>query len=423
MAVALGSLLAVPFADAVPSGAASGPVPPNQDPFYSYSGPTEAHGTVLASRPVDLALGTMTSTPVNAEQILYATTDQLGHPSVTVTTVLVPTAVPVAPHIVEYLSFYDGLSPLCDPSYTLAGGDPGSSTYEQEAEEEELLISWYLSQGDIVTVPDFEGESLHWMAGLESGRSAMDAITATESDLGLPSTTKVGLSGYSGGAVAADWASEIAPAYAPKIDLVGVAMGGVDANYLDMFTYIDGSSEYSIAIPAMLLGLARAYDIDLSQHLTTFGQQVVGSLEDVCMASAFGTRTVTMQQILGSNLTSSGDATLYDMVAAQTMGNAGIPREPVFMGEGNSDGTGDGAMVAGDAAALAQKYCGEGVPVEFQEYPGAAHEEAAAAFEPQTGPFLQERFAGLPFVSDCAAISTLGSVGTAVGSHTGALFG
>jgi hypothetical protein len=423
MAVALGSLLAVPFANAVPSGAASGPVPPNQDPFYSYSGPTEAHGTVLASRPVDLALGTMTSTPVNAEQILYATTDQLGHPSVTVTTVLVPTAVPVAPHIVEYLSFYDGLSPLCDPSYTLAGGDPGSSTYEQGAEEEELLISWYLSQGDIVTVPDFEGESLHWMAGLESGRSAMDAITATESDLGLPSTTKVGLSGYSGGAVAADWASEIAPAYAPKIDLVGVAMGGVDANYLDMFTYIDGSSEYSIAIPAMLLGLARAYDIDLSQHLTTFGQQVVGSLEDVCMASAFGTRTVTMQQILGSNLTSSGDATLYDMVAAQTMGNAGIPREPVFMGEGNSDGTGDGAMVAGDAAALAQKYCGEGVPVVFQEYPGAAHEEAAAAFEPQTGPFLQARFAGVPFVSDCAAIGTLGSVGAAVGSHTGAFFG
>jgi hypothetical protein len=378
---------------------------------------------VLASRPVDFALGTATSTPVKAEQILYATTDQLGHPSVTVTTVLVPTPVSVAAHIVEYLSFYDGLSPLCDPSYTLAGGDSGSSTYQQEADEEELLISWYLSQGDIVTVPDFEGEGLHWMAGLESGQSAMDAISATESDLGLPSTTKVGLSGYSGGAVAADWASEIAPAYAPKVNLVGVAIGGIDANYVDMFKYIDGSSEYSIAIPAMLLGLARAYDINLNPYLTTFGQQVVGSLEDVCMASAFGTQTVTMQQLLGSTLSSSRNATLYGMVAAQTMGNAGIPREPLFMGEGNSDGTGDGAMVAGDAVALAQKYCSEGVPVEYQEYPGAAHQEAAAAFEPQTGPFLQARFAGVPFVTDCAAIGTLGSVGSAVGGHTGAVFG
>jgi hypothetical protein len=418
-----GALVIAPLTAASASGASSGPLPPSQDPFYSYSGPTKAHGTVLDSRPVDLALGTLTSTPVKAEQILYATTDQRGDPSVTVTTVLVPTSVPVAAHIVEYLSFYDGLSPLCDPSYTLAGGNSGSSTYQQEAEEEELLISWYLSQGDIVTVPDFEGEGLHWMAGLESGRASLDAITATESDLGLPSTTKVGLSGYSGGAVAADWASEIAPAYAPTVNLVGVAMGGIAANYLDMFNYINGSSEYSIAIPAMLLGLARAYGVDLDHYLTSFGEQVVGSLENVCMASAFGSQTVTMQQLLGSNLTSPQDAALHDIVAAQTMGHAGIPREPLFMGEGNSDGTGDGAMVAADAVALAQKYCSEGVPVAFEEYPGAAHEEAAAAFEPQTGPFLQARFAGVPFATDCTAIGTLGSVGSAVGSQTGPVFG
>ena len=423
VAVALGSLVVVASATAVPSGAASGPVPPNQDPFYSYSGPTETHGTVLDSRPVDLALGTVTSTPVKAEQILYASTDQLGDPSVTVTTVLVPTPAPVVPHIVEYLSFYDGLGPLCDPSYTLAGGNPGSSTYEQEAEEEELLISWYLSQGDIVTVPDFEGEGLHWMAGRESGQASLDAVTATESALGLPARTKVGLSGYSGGAVAADWASEIAPDYAPRVNLVGVAMGGIAANYLDMFGYINGSPEYSIAIPAMLLGLARAYDVDLHNYLTSFGAQVVGSLENGCMASAFGTQTVTMQQILGSDLASSSNTALHDMVAAQTMGNAGIPREPLFMGEGNSDGTGDGAMVAADAVALAQKYCSEGVPVLFQDYPGAAHQEAAAAFEPQTGPFLQARFAGVPFVNDCAAVGALGSVGSGVGSHTAPIFG
>ena len=423
LAVALGTLLLVPVITAVSSGAASGPLPPSQDPFYAYSGSPEPHGTVLNSRSVDLALGTVTSTPVQAEQLLYATTDELGNPSVTATTVLVPTPVPVVPHIVEYLSFYDGLGPLCDPSYTLAGGNPGSSTYEQEAEEEELLISWYLSQGDIVTVPDFEGEGQHWMAGLESGQSALDAVTATESVLELPSRTKVGLSGYSGGAVAANWASEIASAYAPEVNLVGVAMGGIDANYLDMFNYINGSSEYSIAIPGMLLGLSRAYGIDLDQYLSSSGQQVVSSLEDVCIASVFGTRTVTLHQLLATGSDLSTEPALEQIVADQTMGNAGVPRAPLFMGEGNSDGIGDGAMVAADVVTLAQKYCSEGVPVDFQEYAGAAHEEAAAAFEPQTGPFLQARFAGAPFVGDCAAISTLGAVGSAVGSHTGTFFG
>jgi hypothetical protein len=361
---------------------------------------------VLKSRSVDLALGTETSTPVQAEQLLYSTSDELGNPSVTVTTVLEPTPTPVVHHIVEYLSFYDGLGPLCDPSYTLSGGDPGNSTYEEEAEEEELLIGWYLSQGDIVTIPDFEGTGLHWMAGLESGQGALDAVTATESFLGLPSSTKVGLSGYSGGAAAADWASEIASVYAPKVNIVGVAEGGVPANYLDMFNYINGSSEYSIAIPGMLLGLSRAYDIDLDQskYLSSFGQQVVGQLEQVCMASVFGTQTVTMQQTLatGGNLTT--EPALERIVADQTMGNAGVPREPLLMGVGDSDGTGDEVMVDADVAALAHKYCSEGVQVLFEEYPGASHEEAGAFFEPQTGPFLQARFAGVPFVGDCALI-------------------
>jgi len=61
-------------------------------------------------------------------------------------------------------------------------------------------------------------------------------------------------------------------------------------------------------------------------------------------------------------------------------------------------------MSAVDVKALARRYCNEGVPVDYQEYLGASHEEAAAFFEPQTGPFLQDRFAGAPFVNNCATL-------------------
>ena len=113
-----------------PTARAAGPPPPGHDPFYTYSGATPlAHvkpGTVLKSRSVQLSLGT-NATPVKAEQLLYRTTGQLGQPTVTVTTVLKPTPVPVLPKIVGYLSFYDGLGARCDPSYTLAGGNPGAA--------------------------------------------------------------------------------------------------------------------------------------------------------------------------------------------------------------------------------------------------------------------------------------------------------
>ncbi|HEX5267269.1 MAG TPA: lipase family protein [Acidimicrobiales bacterium] len=405
--------LLVPLGALVPPAVASGPEPPSQDPFYTYSGPTPLRavppGTVLRQRSVQLAFGPGNSTPISAEQLLYRTTDQLGHATATVTTVLTPTPDPVVPRIVGYLSFYDGLGSRCDPSYTLAGGDPGDSTYAQEAEEEELLITWYLSQGDIVTVPDFEGTRLDWMTGHESGYGTLDALRATESYLRIGADTEVGLSGYSGGAVAADWASELAPSYAPKVNIVGVAEGGIPANYLDHFAYINGTAEYSAAIPGELLGLSRAYGVDLKRYMSPFGLEVVQQEANTCIASDFGKYPgLTISSImLPAYRNLAQVAPFASVLRDQTMGTAKThPGEPLLMGVGNVDGKGDGAMVAADVKALARHYCAEGVPVDYQEYSGASHTEAGAYFDPETGPFLQGRFAGAPTVSNCSSLGS-----------------
>ena len=407
---ALASLLLVPLLALTPVAKAAQRPLPSQDPFYTYSGSrpldTIPPGTVLKHRLVQLAFGAGNSTPIRAAQLLYRTTGQLGQPRVTVTTVLRPTPAPILPKIIGYLSFYDGLGSKCDPSYTLAGGDPGDSTYAQEAEEEELLISWYLSQGDIVTVPDFEGTHLAWMTGHESGYGSLDAIRATEAYLGISRATKVGLSGYSGGSVAADWASELAPGYAPDVNIVGVAEGGIPANYFHHFAYINGTAEYSAAIPGELLGLSRAYGVDLSQYLTPLGQKVVQAESDTCIASDFGKYQVTIKDLLLPQYQDLAHVEPFaTMLGDQTMGTAKThPREPLLMAVGNSDGKGDGAMPAADVKALARHYCRKGVPVDYQEYPGLSHIEAAAVFEPQTGPFLQARFAGVPFVNNCVTL-------------------
>jgi hypothetical protein len=392
-----------------PTVAAPGRVPPGKDSFYRYSGRTPLadikRGTVLKTRRIQLALGT-TSTPVTAEQLLYRTTDELGAPTVTVTTVVTPTAVPVLPKLVEYLSFYDGLGARCDPSYTLAGGNPGAAN-EQESEEEELLIAWYLSNDWVVTIPDFEGTHLHWMAAQESGYGTLDAARATESYLHLGSTTEIGLSGYSGGAVAADWASELAPTYAPKLHIVGVAEGGIPVDYAHLFNYVNGDQEYSAVMPGMLLGLARAFHIDLKKYLSRYGAKLVRKESHVCIGSVFGDYPgLTYQKLMKHRYRNLMRVrTFARMLNDEIMGSApGHPTAPLFMGVGNADGTGDGVMRADDVEALAHEYCKQGVPVQFDEYRGAQHETAGAYFEPATGPFLQARFAGLPFHGNCASI-------------------
>ena len=407
-AVRLLLALAVAAAVAVtPTAHADGPVHPSRDPFYRYSGGTPLDkvtpGTVLKSRPMTMHLGPM-ATPVAGRQLLYRTTGQLGQPTVTVTTVLTPSPAPVGVpvNVVGYLSFYDGLDAKCDPSYALAGGDAGKAN-NQQAEEEELLISWYLSQGFVVTVPDFEGTHLDWMAGRESGYGTLDALRATQSYLHAR-TARFGLSGYSGGAVAADWASELAPTYAPKLDIVGVAAGGVPVNYFHLFAYANGTEVYSAAIPGMLLGLARAYHLDLDTYLSSYGAKVVREVSVECLTTLFGRYPgLTLAKLLKPKFHDWQHVpAIARMLREQTMGTApGHPEAPLLMGVGNSDGKGDGVMRADDVQDLAREYCAQDVSVLYQEYQGAPHEAAGAFFEPQTGPWLQARFAGAPPVDNC----------------------
>jgi Secretory lipase len=408
--VVLAPLLVAALAIA-PTADASGPsVTPDHDPFYTYSGSIPlgqiAPGTVVKERTVKLALGAR-SAPKNAQQLLYRTTGQLGQPTVTVTTVIKPAAVPIKPNIVEYLSFYDGLGSQCDPSYTLAGGTETDSATQQQAMEEGLLIDWYLSMGWVVTVPDFEGTHLDWMAGRESGFGALDGIRATESYLHVGPSTKVALSGYSGGAVAADWASELAPAYAPKVNIVGVAEGGIPVHYAHAFNYINGDKVNSSVMPGWLLGLARAYHLDLTPYLSAYGAQLVKAESQACITSVFGDYPgLTYQQLMKPQYKDLFTVPVFVRIFNdQIMGTAqGHPKAPLFMGVGNSDGTGDGVMRADDVEALAYEYCHQGVTVKFKEYQHANHQVAAAFFEPETGPFLRSRFAGVPFRGNCASI-------------------
>src|SRR6185312_4900232 len=141
--VAAAAALSAAMAVAPASGSAATHVLPSKDSFYTYSGHRPLKdvppGTVLRSRSVTLALPNL-ETPIRAEQLLFRTRDELGHPSVEVTTVAVPLPVDPAPRILAYLSFYDALGPECDPSYTLPGGYAGNASNENQAKEEDALV-------------------------------------------------------------------------------------------------------------------------------------------------------------------------------------------------------------------------------------------------------------------------------------------
>lgn len=387
----------------VPAAQASTPVVPSQDPFYTYTGSTPlsqlAPGTVLKQRSVSLVISGL-SVPVSTKQVLYRTTGEQGQATATVTTIIRPLIPLEGTKIVSYQTAYDALGSQCDPSFELQGGGSGVGA-EGDA------IAAYVVAGFTVTVPDYEGPNLDWGAGQESGQGTLDGIRATENFLGDSSSTKVGMLGYSGGAIATQWASELAPTYAPELHIVGAAAGGIPVDFAHNLNYINGDQAWAGVIPAILVSLGRAFGIDITPFLSPLGQQITSEVSSECIGSfAANFPGLTVQQLLLPQFQDPFQIpALVTVLNHLIMGNSpGKPGEPLLFGIGDADGTGDGIMILGDEQALAHEYCQRGVPVSFDIYPLLIHSQAAIPFEAHALTFLENLLNGGSPGNQCGSI-------------------
>ena len=140
--------------------------------------------------------------------ILFRTTDSRFNPSWAVTTLFIPTwqyrcssttEALCAHALLSYQIPYDSANVDASPSYCLYGGEP----YGEIADA--LYRGWFVS------VPDYEGPLASFTSGIISGHATIDSIRAVMAVAGsfglrLPEA-RVALWGYSGGALASEWAA------------------------------------------------------------------------------------------------------------------------------------------------------------------------------------------------------------------------
>jgi hypothetical protein len=397
-------LLGSAHADGIPLPSADGWYTTDAGNLASY-----AHGDVIAQRAVTATVSDLTHAlakppttlpPMSATQVLYRTRNASGGRSETVTTVLQPSG--ASKGVVAYLSYYDGLSDTCDPSYTLQDSDVDPSTLPEKA-----IIGTLLEQGYTVTIPDFEGETLDWAAGHEAGWSTLDAIKATETQLALPASTKVGMIGYSGGSIAGEWASELAPSYAPGLNIVGTAIGGIPVNLAHVMNYVDSSADrdrdkWAGVIPAAMVSLARAYGDDFSDYLSATGEADATAVSTQCIQAFAGSYPgLHVADLLKPGVDFLNEPDVKQIVSGLVMGDGHTPTAPMLMVQGNNDGIGDGIMVAADVKALADKYCAAGLPVQYNEIAGGAHSDVGQTFMFKGIGYLAGRFGGQAAPSTC----------------------
>ncbi|NEB74785.1 triacylglycerol lipase [Streptomyces sp. SID14478] len=415
------AVTAVPAATAAaaPSAASAAAA---SDSFYTYDGSAPlasyAPGDVLKKRTLQYhVLGI--PTPVQATQLLYRTVDAQGRPSAGVTSI-VRSPSGDSSKAVSYQSFYDSLNPEDSPSRAIAGN---VSLGGLIANGESLLLVPLLLAGYNVVIPDSEGQKADFAAGPEYGTNTLDSIRAASktSGTGLTADTRVAMAGYSGGAIATHWAAALAPSYAPDVNkrLVGFAEGGLLVDPAHNLKYISGSSVWAGVAPMAIIGAARAYDIDFTPYLNSYGQQVFKKLEYGSIINALAQYPgLTWKKMVKPQYADPNSIPAFvDAVNKLNLGSADTPTAPGYIAQGNGGvaegtlsnlpgiGRGDGVMVAGDVRALARQYCDKGnTAIKFQQYDLLSHVGTAVPWAPVALGWINDRFAGKTPPSDCGRI-------------------
>ncbi|TVY76032.1 Trichothecene C-3 esterase [Lachnellula suecica] len=306
---------------------------------------------------------------ISTFQVLFRTTDTNSNSSWAVTTVFIPASqayctaanpAGCSHAIVSYEVPYDSASPDAAPSYLLQFSEPYGEMYD------------LLTRGYWVNVPDYEGPTASYTAGVQAGHATLDSIRAVlqvADSFGLQMTNaRVALWGYSGGASATEFAAELAGTYAPELKIAGVVQGGLCTNMSSVFPRMNGQDTAGLVI-ASLIGItsqhiaARTFmNTQLKQSgpynaslfytaATMNGNQVLTAFEytnvyDYFLNGIDDLNALTMREMFNSN---------------GVMGIHGVPNMPMFIYKAIQDQM----SPANETDPIVASFCAQGANILY----------------------------------------------------------
>ncbi|MBF6176059.1 lipase family protein [Nocardia blacklockiae] len=217
-------------------------------------------------------------------RIAYASSDSYDEPIAASGTVLAPAGAGPGTPLLVYCPNFHGLGGPCAPSQLLAAG------HEPEADH----IAAALARGWAVAVPDGEGLGIDgagphtFLASRAAGHVTLDLARAAQRlpDLDLDQAPVIAC-GYADGGRATVAAAEICPAYAPDIDLRGIAAGAVVTDPGTLAPWL-AEGPWSMLSLAGLIGLSHAYrHLPLRHVLTEDGRRIADAAETASAATLF----------------------------------------------------------------------------------------------------------------------------------------
>ncbi|WP_067545054.1 lipase family protein [Nocardia crassostreae] len=386
------------------------PAPPYLDTAFYQPDPAKVAaaqpGEILAARQVNLANFWLIPLNVKAWQLSYRSSNTRGEPIAAVATVTVPHR-PAPTGERSLLSFQmaeDSLSINCAPSYSLQMGslpNPLNPVIGAEFIEVQAM----LQLGHAVVVPDHQGPNAAYAVGPLGGRITLDGIRAAENfePAGLPGAdTRVGLWGYSGGAIPTAHAAELQPEYAPELNLVGTASGGLMADIRMAIDYNNGTSTFGGAVMGGLFGVAREYpEVNqfIERYMNPLGKAIRVVHEGQCVALQFAAFPfVNIKGLFDYPGDPMRAPEMQPVLDELTLGRRGTPPTPLYIYESPFDEV----MPINAVNNLYDTYCEDpGARVFYTRDLLSEHGIAAVSGTASAALWLNDRLTGVTVPTGC----------------------
>jgi hypothetical protein len=380
-------------------------------------------GDLIRTEPSHLVLepsGQLGAFVADGTRIMYRSTGALGQPTAVTGTYF-------EPHnpwpgkgprpLISYAVGMYGLGDQCAPSRLFNQGIHFSSGLDIMPGYEETFIATMVARGFAIVVTDYEGMGTPAPAPFGNRLSeAHVVIDAARAAMQLPGTSlepngPVAFWGWSQGGAASAAAAEMAPSYAPELNLVGAWAGAPPADPSLLAPFADGSIMMGV-LGYILNGIIAAYppaEAQIMPILSVYGEDLVRRTRDQCIVETgltFGFHHLNEYFIPPPDEVFNNPQfkLVQDLQRIGTL----KPKAPVYI-ESNRW---DPVMPWHGARGLAVDWCAKGADVElwtdylhpFQNKLGMLHILSYFVDGERSMQWVADRFNGLPTTPNCDSI-------------------
>ncbi|MDO9356069.1 MAG: alpha/beta fold hydrolase [Solirubrobacteraceae bacterium] len=378
------------------------------------------NGAIIRSESMKLGVN-LPSPDGKATRIMYRSTDTNDQPVAVTGTYIEPKAAwkgAGARPLVTYAEGTQGQGDKCAPSYSLENAIGGGIGYEVPN------ISKLVSKGFAVVVTDYVGlgttDRVHtYVNRLDQGRAVLDAARAALRVPGasVTASSAVGAYGYSQGGGATASAAELAPTYAPDVNLKGVYAGAPPADLNAVMKTADGTSLTAVigfAVNGFLETYPQLQSV-LDAETNQAGKDALAKIATGCIGeglAGFAFQKTSKWTTSGKSISEvvAGRPEVKAIVDAQRIGTL-KPSVPVRL----VTGTQDDIVTHGQVKQLAVDWCAKGASVSYVPViqlfgtGGTSLNHLVPMLTEGDGAvkWLSDRLAGTTATSNCASVPTM----------------